>query len=152
VAEMFLERGFVFTHETVRDWESRFAPLIVDQLRKRQRGQAGSSWHVDETFVRVHRKWGSLYRAIDLDSSLVDSMLSEKRNMEVAKRFFQQAIDVVGPAPKQVMTDSHTSLRREAERNERIGQISHDVMRSSGATTVLYEQLAALQLLMQMAS
>ena len=31
LAEMFLERGFVFTHETVRDWESRFAPLIADQ-------------------------------------------------------------------------------------------------------------------------
>ena len=26
VAQMFLERGFVFTHETVRDWEARFAP------------------------------------------------------------------------------------------------------------------------------
>jgi putative transposase len=26
VAEMFLERGFVFTHETLRDWEARFAP------------------------------------------------------------------------------------------------------------------------------
>jgi transposase-like protein len=35
VAEMFLERGFIFTHETVRDWEERFAPLIADQLRTR---------------------------------------------------------------------------------------------------------------------
>ncbi len=24
LAEMFLARGFVFTHETVRDWEKRF--------------------------------------------------------------------------------------------------------------------------------
>jgi len=30
---MFLERGFVFTHEAVRDWEARFAPLFADQLR-----------------------------------------------------------------------------------------------------------------------
>ena len=27
LAEMFLERGFEFTHEAVRDWEARFAPL-----------------------------------------------------------------------------------------------------------------------------
>ena len=27
LAEMFLERGLVFTHEAVRDWEARFAPL-----------------------------------------------------------------------------------------------------------------------------
>ncbi len=26
VAEMFLTRGFSFTHETVREWEERFAP------------------------------------------------------------------------------------------------------------------------------
>jgi transposase-like protein len=30
VAELFLARGFVFTHETVRDWEERLAPLIAD--------------------------------------------------------------------------------------------------------------------------
>ena len=35
LAELFLERGFVFTHEAVRDWEARFAPLIADQLRAR---------------------------------------------------------------------------------------------------------------------
>ena len=29
-AEMFLERGFEFTHEAVREWEARFAPLVVD--------------------------------------------------------------------------------------------------------------------------
>src|SRR5260370_17505147 len=43
VAEMFLARGFVSTHETLRDWEARFAPLIADQLRTRRRGQAGTS-------------------------------------------------------------------------------------------------------------
>lgn len=36
LAEMFLERGFVFTHEAVREWEARFAPLIPEQLRKKR--------------------------------------------------------------------------------------------------------------------
>jgi putative transposase len=35
-AAFFLERGFVFTHETVRDWEERFAPLIADHVRKKR--------------------------------------------------------------------------------------------------------------------
>src|SRR6266567_2614705 len=42
LAEMFLERGFEFTHEAVRDWEARFAPLITEQLRSRRRGQRGA--------------------------------------------------------------------------------------------------------------
>jgi transposase-like protein len=40
LAEMFLERGFTFTHEAVRDWEARFAPLLADQLRTKRHGQA----------------------------------------------------------------------------------------------------------------
>ena len=40
-AEVFLERGFVFTHETVRDWQERFAQLIADHVRKKRCGQRG---------------------------------------------------------------------------------------------------------------
>jgi transposase-like protein len=109
LAEMFLERGFAFTHEAVRDWEERFAPLIADQLRARRRGQGGTSWHVDETSVKVQGKWCYLYRAIDQDGNLVDSMLSQKRNTDAAKRFFQQAVQTVGLAPERVTTDGHRS-------------------------------------------
>src|SRR5258708_25055464 len=112
LAEMFLERGFTLTHEAVRDWEARFAPLITDQLRMRRRGQVGISWHVDETYVRVQGKWCSLYRAIDQDGNLVDSMLSQKRDMDAAKRFFQQALQTGGQAPERVITDGHRSYPR----------------------------------------
>lgn len=43
LAEMFLERGWEFTHEAVRGWEARFAPLVAEQLRFQRRGQAGQS-------------------------------------------------------------------------------------------------------------
>jgi transposase-like protein len=112
LAEMFLARGFLFTHETVRDWEERFAPLIADQLRTKRRGQAGISWYVDETDVKVHGKWCYLSRAIDQDGNLVDSRLSEKRDMDAAKQFFKQAGARVGHTPEQVTTDGHTSYPR----------------------------------------
>jgi len=32
VAEMFLTRGFTVTHETVRAWEERLAPLLTARL------------------------------------------------------------------------------------------------------------------------
>src|SRR5258708_7483608 len=81
VAEMFLVRGFVFTHEAMRDWEARFAPLLADQLRTKRQGKAGTSWYVDETYIKVNGKWCYLYRAIDQDGNVVDSRLSEKRDM-----------------------------------------------------------------------
>ena len=39
-------------------------------------------------------------------------MLSEKRNMEAAQRFFLQAVAVVGHTPESVTTDGHRSYPR----------------------------------------
>jgi hypothetical protein len=33
---MFSERGMVFTHEAVREWEAQLAPLASETLRKRR--------------------------------------------------------------------------------------------------------------------
>lgn len=112
LAEMFLERGFEFTHEAVRDWEMRFTPLLADQLRAKRKGQAGRSWHVDETYIKVGGTWQYLYRAIDRDGNLVDVRLSEHRDMDAAKRFFTQAMDVAGGAPERVTTDGHDAYPR----------------------------------------
>ena len=76
LADMFVERGIAFTHETVRDGEARFAPRIAEQLRTKRRGQAGPSWYGDETSVKVNGKWCSLSRAIDREGNLVDSLLA----------------------------------------------------------------------------
>jgi len=109
LAEMFLVRGFVFSHETVRDWEARFASLLTAQLRARRRGTAGTKWYADETYVRVNGAWCYLYRAIDHEGTLVDVLLSEKRDMGAAQRFFAQALDSAGQAPAQVTTDGHNA-------------------------------------------
>jgi len=116
LAEVFLVRGFEFTHEAVRDWEARFAPLITEQLRSRRGGKAGHSWYLDETYVKVGGKWHYLYRAIDRDGNLVDSRLSEKRDMASAKMFFAQAKEVVGHKPVRVTTDGHDSYPRAIRR------------------------------------
>ncbi len=112
LAEMFLERGFVFSHEAARDWEARFAPLLTARLRAKRRGHGGTKWHADETYVRVDGRWCYLYRAIDRDGHLIDAMLSEKRDMAAAQRFFAQALDIAGHAPEQVTTDGHDAYPR----------------------------------------
>ena len=107
LAEMFLERGCVFSHEAVRDREARFAPLLAARLRAKRRGTAGVRWHADETYIKVNGTWYYLYRAIDRDGNLVDALLSEKRDMAGARRCFVQALDLAGWAPERVTTDGH---------------------------------------------
>ena len=49
LVQMFLIRGYELSHETVRDWEARFAPLLADQVRRRRKNKVGRFWYVDET-------------------------------------------------------------------------------------------------------
>jgi len=67
---------------------------------------------VDETSIKVRGKWCYLSRAIDAEGNLVDSRLSEKRDMEAAQQFFKQALEVCSHAPERVTTDGHASYPR----------------------------------------
>ena len=52
VAELLLQRGYAVTHETIRGWEARFAPLLAGQLCARRRGQASREGHENPVRVR----------------------------------------------------------------------------------------------------
>ena len=112
VAELLLQRGFEVTHETIRAWEVRFAPLLADQLRAKRRGQAGGSWYLDETDVKVAGRWCYLDRAIDREGVLLDSMLSEHRDKHAARRFLRRLVEVTERKPQRVTTDQHPPYRR----------------------------------------
>ena len=58
LAEILLLRGLVFSHEAIREWEARLAPLLTDALRRRRKGKAGRSWYVEESVPRTHwQRW-----------------------------------------------------------------------------------------------
>ncbi len=112
VAELLLQRGYEVTHETVRAWEFRFAPLLSKRLRTRRRGQAGRSWYIDETYIKVGGRWRYLYRAIDRDGNLLDSMLSEQRDKSAARRFLRRLVDITLEKPLRLTTDQHPAYRK----------------------------------------
>ena len=88
LAEMFLLRGFEFTHEAVRDWEERFAPLLAEHIRRKRKGKVGRRWYVDETYRKVKGRCCYQYRAIDREGNPVESMLSATRDMGAASNSF----------------------------------------------------------------
>src|ERR1700739_2686970 len=99
LSEIMLLRGFTISHETIRRWEAKLLPVMGEALRNRRRGlerHAGQSWYADETYLKVHGRWCYLYRAIDRDGNLVDTMLSSTRDMKAAQRFFRSARAVAG--------------------------------------------------------
>ena len=60
----------------------------------------------------VHGRWCYLYRSIDRDCQLIDTMLSPTRELVAAKCFFAQARETVGRTPERVTTDGHDAYPR----------------------------------------
>ena len=112
LAEMFLPRGLIFTHEAVREWERQLTPLLGDTRRKRRHGAVGPSWYVDETYLKVQGQWSYLYRAIDRDGNFVDARLSDTRDLAAAEAFFRSAWTVTGVIPDRSTTDGHDAYPR----------------------------------------
>lgn len=109
LAEMFLERGVTFTHEAVREWEAKLAPVLSETLHKHRRGRVGRSWYCDETYLKVKGRRVYLYCGIDRDGNLVDVYLSSTRDRAAAEAFFRSARTVTEIVPDRVTTDGHRS-------------------------------------------
>ena len=126
ISELFLLRGFQFTHETVRDWEERFLPYFIERIRSKRKGTGGLVWLIDETYIRIHGQWCYLSRGIDEDGNLVDVRLRKTRNMAGTKAFFAQAIGLHEEPPDKVATDGLASYPRAI--TEELGkEVEHEV-------------------------
>src|SRR6476469_6990896 len=63
-------------------------------------------------YLKVQGRWCYLYRAIDRDGNVIDTMLSATRDMKAAQRFFRSARSVVRFVPVRVTRDGHNSYPR----------------------------------------
>ena len=103
--EIMEERGVSVDHSTINRWAIRFLPLIEKMARQYKR-PVGGSWRMDETYIKVKGVWKYLYRAVDKHGKTVDVLLTAKRDMAAAKRFFEKAMRANGVPDKVAMDKS----------------------------------------------
>ena len=83
------ERGLSADHTTIYRWVQRYAPEINRRVRPHLK-LAGASSRVDETYIKVGKSCKYLYRAVDSAGNTIEFMLSAKRDVSAAKRFFKK--------------------------------------------------------------
>jgi transposase-like protein len=108
---------------------------------ERLRLQAGRSWRVDETFVKIKGNWTYLYRAVDSEGKTVDFLLRAKRDVAAAKAFFQRALKTQERMPRAITLDGYQASLRVAR--EFLGEHQHGEqtnLRSSKYLNNLIEQ------------
>jgi transposase-like protein len=114
---MMAERDIELAHTTIMRW----VQCYVAEFEKHWHRYAqlvGSSWRIDETYIKVRGKWAYLYRGVDKTGHTVDFLLSEHRDMAAAKRFLQQAIEKRGVPQKITLDGSAASHEAIAELQE----------------------------------
>ncbi|MDI2111911.1 IS6 family transposase [Commensalibacter nepenthis] len=105
IEELFLERGINIDHSTLNRWVLRYAPLLEKRLRSYRKPHCGEV-RIDETYIKVKGQWKYLYRAIDKNGTAIDFLLTAKRNIKAAQRFFRKAFKKDGLfAPTHIGTD-----------------------------------------------
>ena len=103
--EIMQERGVSVDHSSINRWAIRFLPLI-EKMARRHKLPVGTSWRMDETYIKVKGVWKYLYRAVDKQGKTVDFLLTAKRDMAAAKRFFDKAMQMNGEPEKVAMDKS----------------------------------------------
>ena len=86
---MMRERGLDVDHSTVFRWVQRYAPEINKRVRPHLK-MSGTSYRVDETYIKVRKTCKYLYRAVDKQGNTIEFMLSAKRDVSAAKRFYKK--------------------------------------------------------------
>ena len=103
VEELLAERGVTVDHVTIYRCVHRFTPEFIEAARP-CRHAPGDRWFVDETYVKVSGRWTYLYRAIDQHGQVIDVLLSMRRDLAAARRFFTWVMRA-GVIPAGVTTD-----------------------------------------------
>ena len=92
IEELMRERGVEIDHATVQRWVVKYTPILDEEFRKRKK-TVGTSWRMDETYIKVKGIWHYLYRAVDKEGNTIDFLLTRKRDKKAAKRFLIKAIN-----------------------------------------------------------
>jgi putative transposase len=100
---MMAERGVCVDHATVHRWAIKILPILAAVFRRHKR-PVGSSWRMDETYIKVGGEWKYLYRAVDRAGHTIDFLLRAHRDCAAARRFFERAIELHG-VPEKITID-----------------------------------------------
>jgi transposase-like protein len=131
LVEMMAERNLSMAHTTIMRWVHHYAPEFERRWNRFAR-PAGSSWRVDETYVKIRGQWVYLYRAVDRAGKTVDFRLSSRRDVAAAKAFFRKAVKTQGSTPTTITLDGYAASHRAVREMQADGQLAADTkLRSS---------------------
>ena len=125
MVQMMAERGITLTHTTILRWVERYVPEFEKRWSRYAR-PVDDSWRADETYLKIKGQWVYLYRAVDKEGRTVDFLLSKRRDVAAAKRFFSWATKQHG-VPRVITLDGYAASHRAVAKLKEIGTLPRRV-------------------------
>ena len=138
VQELLFQRGMVISHQTPRQWNIRFVPLLTEELRHRE-PRRGSRWSLDEVCVKVGGVTHWLWRAVDEYGAVLDILLQTHRETQAARTFFTRLLGEYD-APEVIHTDKLWSYGAAIRELRALHKVEHVQVASALRCNNLIEQ------------
>ena len=80
VEDLLHERGIDISHETIRYWWNRFGPIFAADIKRKRiqqmRAHSNWKWHLGEMFVKINGETHYLWRAVDHEGEVLESVVT----------------------------------------------------------------------------
>jgi len=114
VEDLLHERGIDISHETIRFWWNRFGPMFASEIRRKRVHQLRAfskwRWHVDEVFVKINGERHYLWRGVDHEGEVLESVVTTRRNKRAALKMLRKLMRRYG-RPEVLVTDRFPSYK-----------------------------------------
>jgi putative transposase len=108
VEDLLHERGIEISHETVRYWWNRFGPMFAAEIRGKRveamRVCPQWQWHLDEVNVKINGMTHYLWRAVDYEGEVLESIVTKMQDRKAALKFLKKSMKRHG-RPETIVTD-----------------------------------------------
>ena len=108
VEDLLHERGIDISHETIRYWWNRFGPMFASNIRRKRvqrlRTYSNWQWNLDEMYVKINGDIHYLWRAVDHEGEVLDSVVTKRRDKRAALKLLRKLLRRFGE-PETIVTD-----------------------------------------------
>ncbi|WP_323123764.1 IS6 family transposase [Burkholderia alba] len=130
IEELLFERGAIVSHETIRRWCDKFGAGFAHRIKATRR-RPGTTWHLDEVFVKLRGEPYLLWRAVDQQGAELDILLQKQRDKAAAKRFFKRVLAACPEGPKKIVTDQLRSYPAAKAEMPELANVKHVFVKAS---------------------
>ena len=128
IEEVLAARGIAVSYETIRQWCKKFGQKYCHRIRK-NRGQLGDTWYLDEVFIKINGVQHYLWRAVDQDGDEIDILVQKRKDKSAAKRDLMSRVEHSTQQYENIRCELSHQPSRQQERQMRRFKSQHQAQR-----------------------